>query len=267
MGSRIFISVMIVGIAVSIAGCQESQEKTQTPVIKPARTAPKIKPTVATEEERKSIVKYLLKTKMRLKNELEANLKKLREDGDAGVVSLSAAELNYIEKNLTDAIANEEKEIEVFRTDLGHLEFTMSIVGEQVIFGTTRGGTVTLDRQKDKLVTRDKWTGKPTSEKEMNASTYASGRKALRMYRFDGEGKRYLYATYHYDHQGRGNNLTHVDILKRDGTVRERLYMNSSGMPYVIETSIGEDKWVQWPSSITFALKRIKLILEDRNYW
>lgn len=261
MCSRIFKSIMVVCIAVSISGCQESQEKQETPVTKPAPTAPTRKPPrVVTGEEKNQVVGVLLKRKMMLKYELETNLKKLREDLDDGTISLSEAELNYVEKNLNDAIANEENEIEAYKADLDSLEITVETIGTKMFMETNASPTLALESQGNRRIRRDGLTGKPTSEKEMNIEAYSPKARPLKMYRFDGEGKRYLYATYRY--ATNAGNLITVEILNRDGTVRERFYANIVGSLYVIKTSIGEDKWIMWPS-IKFANQRIKLIVSE----
>ena len=236
-----------------IIGCATSKDTAQKP--EPVVKEPIIKKVVTEESEKAPIIEGLVKGKSKLKNELEKNLLKLKKDMEDGSLDLSEEEAKALEKRLADAIILEDKEIKAFRSDLNKVKFTITTSGKHIFIGkeSSAGNVTVLSREGPLMARRDPWTEKKISEKELD------GNRPLKMYRFDSEGKRCLYAYYNYDSTTGG--LNSIEILNRDGTQRERILVGSSGYAYLVESRVGPDKWIPWPKTPNWATERIKLVL------
>jgi hypothetical protein len=209
--------------------------------------------------ERGVIIDTLVKKEVKLKQEFEDNLKKLREDQKAGNLNLTEEEFRSLEKRLNQDIMREQEEIEAFRKVLRNTELIVAGHGEGLRIGIERpigeesdvGITVHEVKrnpvgQRIREIWYSPWTEKPTKEFDWITGNF---------YRFNSKGNKYLFAKYNFSDR---SALISIDIVEPDGNPRERIFMGNK-----IITRVDQDKWIEWPKDVKWARERLKLLGEN----
>ena len=201
--------------------------------------------------EREVIIDWLVKSEMKLKQEFEDNLQKLREDQKASILDLTDEEFRSLEKRLNQDIIREQEEMEAFRTVLSKTELIVAPLREGIRIGIERpigeesdGGVTTHISGRGYDVWYNTWTEKPT--KNLNWTTG-------NFYRYSIKGDKYLYAKFKFSERSR--ILISIDIVEPDGSPRERILWRDE-----IITRIGQDKWIEWPKDLKLARERLKFL-------
>jgi hypothetical protein len=213
--------------------------------------------------ERDVIIEKIVIEEMKLKQEFENNLQKLREDQKSGKLNLSEEEFKSLEQRFTDDIIREQEEIKAFRSELSQVGFTLikfendTIIGREMAIGEgiiSKGWTGILVHEGErgqlgplKDIWYCPWTGKPTKEFEWKTGNF---------YRYYINGNKYLFAKFNFG--GDGRTLLSIDILNPDGKVREKIF--KYGVPDKITTNIGQNKLIEWPLDNQWATERLKFL-------
>lgn len=200
--------------------------------------------------ERGVIIDKLVKEEMKLKQEFEDNLQKLREDQKAGNLNLTEEEFRSLEKRLNQDIIREQEEIEALRTVISNTVL-MFPHGEGIRIGIERPtgeesdvGITVHESGRGWDIWYNVWTEKPSREFERTAGNF---------YRYSIKGDKYLYAKFKFSESG--SVLMSIDIVEPDGSPRERIFLRDR-----IITRIGQDKWIEWPKDIKLAQERLKFL-------
>jgi len=200
--------------------------------------------------ERGVIIDKLVKEEMKLKQEFEDNLQKLREDQKAGNLNLTEEEFRSLEKRLNQDIIREQEEIEALRTVISNTVL-MFPHGEGIRIGIERPtgeesdvGITVHESGRGWDIWYNVWTEKPSREFERTTGNF---------YRYSIKGDKYLYAKFKFSESG--SVLMSIDIVEPDGSPRERIFLRDR-----IITRIGQDKWIEWPKDIKLAQERLKFL-------
>jgi len=221
----------------------------------------------ALKAERGAIIDMIVVGEMKLKQEYEINLQKLREDYSGGHLDLSEEEFKLLEGRFNQDIVKEQEEVESFRSALSQSRLSITRFGEEMIIGTEpeigevknprdQRGVIVYQENHDpggKLI-EDIWYGIWT-EKPTKMFVWETGE----FYRFKSNGEKYLFAKVHFGQAGRGLILS-IDLLTPDGGVREIISFVGRSNPHRISTKIGPDKLIEWPGDVKWAIERLKLL-------
>jgi hypothetical protein len=210
------------------------------------------------------IADVVLKERMVVRDELARELSLLKDSIEAGSVELSPAEISYLEENYLEQMRFEERDLEAYKAAAEELDYKITLLNNgDLAIGLKEGGRVmTWSREGSSMFTRDKWTNTLTTEKETEDGW------PVRLYRYDIEGNRTLFAEYQYGSAEGGP--VRIVLLKSNGEPWQRIVMASSASSWVrrMETRASDSKWIEWPPNPReTAARRISLLLADRNVW
>jgi hypothetical protein len=227
---------------------------------------------IAWRAERGVIIENIVAEEMKLKEEYENNLQKLREDFKAGRLDLLEEEFRSLEERFNLDIMREQEEIGAFRSELNHIEFTVTRFGEQSIIGTelaiedeaeVGSGLVVYEQKRNAVgmlaeeIWRSPWTNRPIKIFVWDKPDGTARRWPGRFYRIKRDGDRSLFAEITFNYAGEA--VIFIDILFPDGQVRERISFTGL-QASKISTKIGETKWIDWPGDIKWAKERLRLL-------
>ena len=221
----------------------------------------------AMRAERGAIIETIVVGEMKLKQEYESNLQKLREDHNGGHLAISEEEFKLLEGRFNQDIVKEQEEIEFFRSALSRARLMITRFGEDMIIGIEpeigeadypgdQPGVVVYEEKKDSVgrlledIWHSAWTNKPTKMFVWETGNF---------YRFKSNGEKYLFAKVNFGQAGRGLILS-IDILSPDGGVREIISFVGQSNPHRVITKIGPDKLIEWPGDAKWAIERLKLL-------
>jgi hypothetical protein len=223
--------------------------------------------------ERELIIEKIVAEGIKLKQEYEDNLQKLREDFKAGHLGLSEEEFRSLEERFNQDIMREQEEIEAFRSALSQIGFTITRFEEEIIIGrelgieeerTLAGGLIVYEEKRNQVgllveeIWRSPWTNKPTKVFVWDKPDGPAQRWNGHFYRVKSDGDKSLFAKLSFNYAG--EVVISIDILYPDGRVRESISFFGFSHPHRIITKIGQDKWIDWPGDIKWANERLKLL-------
>lgn len=203
-----------------------------------------------------AIVEYVRNDLLNYRNELVNNLKKIEELKISGNLSITDLGYENLIKILNDEIRQTEKRIAETTEKFKNIKLTAKKMKKYYLVGKT-GRCIIIKNRYDgypeiEEIHYDPWNGKEIFVKSLKSEV------AKEFYEVDSLGNRNTIVKYNYTRRG---VLENIDLYSKHGFIVKKLLCQMYGYPprsrpYMIHIKVGQNEWFNWPSQLSWPIKR-----------